>query len=91
MWSVKFYGVDYGRDYVPMLNKYESDVSWNLNTALRHHAGKVGRNTGFGLRCDDAGWELLESILDYNYTPGIIKDTERSSDCIATNRPRGMI
>ena len=62
-----FCGVEYGKDYKPHLNKYESEVSWKLNTALRHHAGKEGRNAGYGLKCDDAGWVLLESILDYKY------------------------
>ena len=57
----------YGRKYVPHLTKYESDVSWKMNTALRHHAGKEGRKAGYGLKCDDAGWVLLESLLDYHF------------------------
>ena len=62
-----FYGVDYGRDYVPRLDPYEYDVSWKLNTALRHHAGKEGRNAGFGMKSDDAGWVKLDTVLRYRY------------------------
>ena len=62
-----FYGVEYGRNYIPHLTKYENDVSWKMNTALRHHAGKEGIRAGYGLKCDDAGWVLLESFLDYHY------------------------
>ena len=39
------YGVDYGRDFVPSMDAYDRAVSWNLNTALRHHAGKQGRQS----------------------------------------------
>ena len=62
-----FSGIEYGKRYRPHLTNYENDVSYRLNNALRHHAGKVGKKTGFGIKCDDAGWALLESFLDYHY------------------------
>ena len=37
-----YYGVEHGRDYVPDLDPYGRQVSWNLNTGLRHHVGKTG-------------------------------------------------
>ena len=62
-----FNGIEYGKRYVPYLTNYEGEVSYRMNTALRHHAGKVGKKPGYGLKCDDAGWVLLESVLDYHY------------------------
>ena len=62
-----FYGVEYGRDFVPSMDAYDRAVSWNLNTALRHHAGKKGSHTGFGLKCDEAGWVKIDTLLRYEY------------------------
>ena len=42
-------------------------MSWNLNTALRHHAGKKGSYIGFRLKCDEAGWVRIDALLRYDY------------------------
>ena len=62
-----FYGVDYGRDFVPSMDAYDRAMSWNLNTALLHHAGKKGSHTGFGLKCDEAGWVRIDALLRYDH------------------------
>ena len=62
-----FYGVEYGRDHVPNMDAYDRAVSWNLSTALRHHAGKKGSHIGFGLKCDEAGWVRIDALLRYDY------------------------
>ena len=40
---------------IPDLDPYDRQVSWNLNTGLRHHVGKTGNHPGFGLKCGEAG------------------------------------
>ena len=62
----RYYGVEHGRDYVPDLDPYDRQVSWNLNTGLRHHVGKTGSHPGFGLKCDEAGWMRIIAVLRYS-------------------------
>eukprot|EP00435_Cladocopium_sp_Y103_P006431 s934_g2.t1 len=59
-------GVSFAPKYDPWLDDYEYQLSFDINSVLRHQVGRTaGRRGELGLKCDDGGWVMLEDFLAY--------------------------
>eukprot|EP00435_Cladocopium_sp_Y103_P064742 s354_g26.t1 len=59
-------GVKYAPKSDPWLDPYEYQLSFDINSVLRHQVGRTsGHTQNLGLKCDDSGWVMLEDFLDY--------------------------
>eukprot|EP00435_Cladocopium_sp_Y103_P053623 s370_g17.t1 len=59
-------GVSFAPKYDPWLDEYEYQLSFDINSVLRHQVGRTsGHRDGVGLKCDDSGWVRLEDFLAY--------------------------
>eukprot|EP00435_Cladocopium_sp_Y103_P029299 s941_g7.t1 len=65
--SCNYYdGVSFAPKYDPWLDEYEFQLSFDINSVLRHQVGRTsGRRDERGLKCDDCGWVMLEDFLAY--------------------------
>ena len=58
------YDINYLFPHGNRLERYENDVSREINKVLRYHVGKKLSNDS-GLHCDDAGWVYIDEFLQY--------------------------